>query len=162
MYGGGGVGINFGTNPYYQPYIPTQQPQMQQQTQQTQPQVQTQPQQTTNTNKIYVNGIEDVRNRPLLPNSDMIFIDNDKPLIYQKTVDSKGQFEVKTFELSDYKPADEPKTTEPTNLSNYVQISDLEPLQSEIKALNEKVSKLDVKYRLNEIDKGKETKQDKE
>ena len=39
----------------------------------------------SNTNKLYVNGIEDVRLRNLPNNSDYIFLDNDKPLIYRKT-----------------------------------------------------------------------------
>ena len=51
----------------------------------------------TNTNKIYVNGEDDARNRWLPPNSDYIFLDNDKAIIYQKIVDSKGQFEIKAF-----------------------------------------------------------------
>ena len=52
-------------------YAPTAQPQQQP------PQM--------NTNKIYVTGIEDARARQLPPNSDFIFLDNDKPLLYRKT-----------------------------------------------------------------------------
>lgn len=58
---------------------------------------------STNTNKIFVNGIEDVRNRSLLANSDYLFLDNDKPLLYQKVVDNKGQFEVKVFDIIPHK-----------------------------------------------------------
>ena len=58
-----------------------------------------------NTNKIFVNGIDDVRSRIVPPNSDFMFLDNDKPLIYQKIVDAKGQFEVKVFDIVPHKDA---------------------------------------------------------
>ena len=108
---------------------------------QMQPQSQIQPQQpiTTNTNKIYVNGIEDVRNRSLLPNSDYIFLDNDNAIIYQKIVDSKGQFEVKAFDIVPHIEQKETKSENNIDLSNYVKVTDLEPLQNDIKILKEKL-----------------------
>lgn len=56
----------------------------------------------TNTNKIFVNGLDEVRNYRLPANSDYVFLDNDKAIIYQKVVDSKGQFEVKAFTITPY------------------------------------------------------------
>lgn len=85
---------------------------------------------TTNTNKIFVSGIEDARGRYLPPNSDMMFLDNDKPIIYQKIVDSKGQFEVKAYDIVPH-TAEQPKTTMP-DLSQYVLKSDFDKLLSEI------------------------------
>lgn len=157
MYGGSGVGMNFGTNPYYQPYQ-TQMPQQPQMQQAAQPQAQTQPQvqpqmNATNTNKIYVNGTEDVRARILPPNSDYIFLDNDKAMIYQKVVDGKGQFEVKTFDIVPHVEPETAKTPDSTNLSNYVLKSDLDPLRAEIKALNDKITKLNVQSQINDIKK---------
>lgn len=109
--------------------------------------INTQPQQQiqTQTNKIYVNGIEDVRNRVLPSSSDYIFLDNDQPILYQKIVDSKGQFEVKAFSIIPYEPKSD--TKQEVDLSAYVKKSDLEPLQEEIKALKEKLSpkKVEVK-----------------
>ena len=58
------------------------------------PQQNAQPAPQMNTNKIYVTGIEDARNRTLAPNSDYIFLDNDKPLLYRKTVDATGKMEI--------------------------------------------------------------------
>ena len=101
-----------------------------------------QPQQTqvsTNTNKVYVNGIEDVRNRPLPPNSDFIFLDNDKPILYQKIVNGNGQFEVKAFNISPYEPQESQKQESPMYLSGYVKLTDLEPIKNEIKAIKEKL-----------------------
>ena len=96
----------------------------------------------TNTNKIYVSGIEEVKNRPLPFNSDMLFIDNDKPLVYQKTVDSKGQFEVKVFDITPHEGKDEANGAGAVDLSAYAPKSDLEALQREIRVLKEQVSKL--------------------
>ena len=122
-----------------------------QQQQGTQPQPNPQPQTATNTNKIYVTGTDDVKRYFLSPNSDMLFIDNDKPLLYQKVVDSKGQFEIKVFDICPHVEQEEAKTGETINLSNYVLKSDLEPLQAEIKALNDKISKIDVQKQIDSI-----------
>lgn len=88
---------------------------------------------TTNTNKIFVGGIEDVKNRALMPNSDVIFLDNDKPLLYVKTVDSKGQYDIKTYKISEYK--------EPDNCSiKYASVDDVDSLRKEIKELKERLN----------------------
>lgn len=137
---------------YNSMYSQYQQPQ--QQTQQAQqPQVQPQPQSATNTNKIYVSGIDDVKGRFLTPNSDVLFIDNDKPLLYQKVVDSKGQFEIKVFDITPHIDSQEEKKDDSINLSNYVLKADLEPLQAEIKALNDKISKINLQKQIDNIKK---------
>lgn len=136
---------NFGYgNPYYNGYA-------QQQSQQ-----QLQPQQNysaTNTNKIYVSGIDDVKKRELPPNSDVLFIDNDKDIIYEKIVDSKGQFEIKMFDLGVHKPEDAKEEVPSIDLSGYVKTTDLEPLQREIKGLKEQVIKLNIQNEMSSIKK---------
>lgn len=92
----------------------------------------------TNTNKIYVNGLEDVRNRPLQANSDFIFLDNDKPLIYQKIVDSKGQFEVKTFQIQEILPQASTKQEALNNLPTYVEKKEFDKLLSEFESFRSK------------------------
>lgn len=62
----------------------------------------------TNTNKLFVSGIDEVRNKPLPPNSEYIFLDNDRSILYQKTVDGKGQFEVKAFDIAPHRDETEP------------------------------------------------------
>lgn len=125
----GGNSFQFGngyTNPYgygYQLQVP-------------------QPQQTPtqiNTNKIYVSGIDEVRQRQLPNGSDMLFLDNDKPLLYQKIVDGKGQFEVKAFQITPYSPVETAKDSQPINLSDYVKTSDLEPIKAELQAIKDKL-----------------------
>lgn len=100
-----------------------------------QPQPQQQP--ITNTNKIFVNGLEDVKNRMLPNNSDYIFMDNDNPLIYRKVVDSTGRMNVEVFEI---KPYQEKKTEQTKNvdMSNYVLKSDFDKLSNEIAELKSK------------------------
>lgn len=143
----GGGYTPFVSTPYYNSF-----PQQQvQQPSQSQPNLQ--PTGVTNTNKIYVSGIEDVKGKTLYPNSDMIFIDNDKPLLYQKTVDSKGQFEIKVFDICPHVEQETAKIEETINLSNYVLKTDLEPLQAEIKVLNDKISKMDVQKQIDSIKK---------
>lgn len=100
------------------------------------------PQSMINTNKTYVSGIEDVRLTKLPPNSEYIFLDNTKSLLYQKKVDANGQFDVKTYALSEYKDENEAQPQSAIDLSNYVPRNEFDALQSEIKALNDKITKL--------------------
>lgn len=96
------------------------------------------PQQTvpavTATNKIYVNGIEDVKNRQLPNNSDYIFLDNDKPLVYRKILDATGKMDVQVFKIEPYeeKPVPSPASAD---MSQYVLKSDFEELKKEIEKL---------------------------
>lgn len=104
-----------------------------------QPQQQMQPSQI-NTNKIYVSGIDEVRQRQLPNGSDVIFLDNDKPLLYQKIVDGKGQFEVKAFTITPYLPQEAAKDTQSIDLSAYAKTSDLEPIKAELEAIKDKLN----------------------
>lgn len=118
-------------------------------------QQQTQPQQTmnnaTNTNKIFVAGIDDVKSRNIPFNSDFIFLDNDKPYLYQKTVDGKGQFEVKAFEIHEIKPQEKQKEDNSINLSNYVTLTEFEALKGQIDELKNKITKMSVQSELNTL-----------
>lgn len=136
MFGNGfnnGNSFQFG-NGYSNPYSPygygyQQQMQPQQQPQSTQ----------INTNKIYVSGIDEVRQRQLPNGSDMLFLDNDKPIIYQKIVDGKGQFEVKAFTITPYSAVETAKDTQSIDLSAYAKTTDLEPIKAELKVIREKL-----------------------
>ena len=96
------------------------------------PQQQSQPQ----SNIVYVNGIEDVKNRPLPPNSNYAFMDNDNPILYRKTVDAQGKMTVEVFDIVPHK--DEPEIK-----PDYALKSDLEELQKQIVKLRMEVSKND-------------------
>ena len=88
-----------------------------------------------NTNKIFVSGIDEVKMRMLSPNSDFIFLDNEKSILYQKTVDSSGHFEVKAFDIVEHK-----ESPERIESSGYVSKKDFEDLKSEFKALYDRVN----------------------
>lgn len=106
---------------------------------------------TTNTNKIFVSGIEDARRQVLPPNSDYFFLDNDEPYLYQKIVDGKGQFEIKKFKISPESDLNDTKSVDPKTLSNFALKTDLDPLQAEIKAINDKLTKLSVQKQIDNI-----------
>ncbi len=111
-----------------------------------QPQAPAQPQQQpapqTTTNIIYVNGIEDVRNRLLPNNSITFFMDNDRPLAYIKTVDEKGQFVVKAISLSDYEePKPEPVSVGVTKEEFDKKIKDIEDNIAKLSKSSERTSK---------------------
>lgn len=92
-----------------------------------------QPTQTSpqvNTNKMYANGIEDVRCRQLPANSDYLFLDNDKPLIYRKTTDATGKMDIQVFKIAPYQ--EEEKT-----LVEYALASDLVDLKQQVEQLRD-------------------------
>lgn len=145
--------------PYYNQFAQHQvQPQAQSQQQSS---AQQQSAMTTNTNKIFVAGLDDVKNRNLPFNSDVIFLDNDKPILYQKTVDSKGQFEVKAFEINEIKTQDSQKQPD-TNLSNYVTLTEFEALKGQIDELKNKITKMSVQSELNALTSTAKTKEKSE
>ena len=98
---------------------------------------QTQPQQQQpaqmNTNKIYVTGIDDARARQLPPNSDFIFLDNDKPLLYRKTVDATGKMEIKAFKISEYTETEAAPASAPAvDMSQFVSVEEFKTVQTEM------------------------------
>ena len=90
-------------------------------------------QQSINTNKIYVNGIEDVRFRQLPAGSDYIFLDNDKPLVYRKTTDAAGKMEIQIFKIVPYQ--EEEKNDPKIDLTNYVSIAEFDELKQQFEEL---------------------------
>ena len=99
------------------------------------PQTPTQPQQPAqmNTNKIYVTGIDDARARQLPPNSDFIFLDNDKPLLYRKTVDATGKMEIKAFKISEYTETEAAPASAPVvDMSQFVSVEEFKNVQTEM------------------------------
>lgn len=113
---------------YGQPYFPAQYNVQQQQTQNV----------PTNTNKIYVSGLNDVNTRPQPAGSDFVYLHNDKPLLYQKKVDSNGHFEIKTFDIVEHKEDAGEK-------QEYVSKSDFDTLQKRLTAMESKLNTLSAK-----------------
>lgn len=86
-----------------------------------------------NTNKIYVTGIDDARARQLPPNSDFIFLDNDKPLLYRKAVDATGKMEIKAFKISEYTETEAAPAPAPAvDMSQFVSVEEFKSIQAEM------------------------------
>lgn len=92
------------------------------------------------TNLIYVSGIDDAKSRMVPNGSTMIFADNDKPLLYKKSVDNKGQFTLEVYDIIPHK--DEPKPVAP---KDFVSKTEFEAIQKEVNSLKETIMKLTTK-----------------
>ena len=108
------------------------------------PQMQSQQQPAQmNTNKIYVTGIDDARARQLPPNSDFIFLDNDKPLLYRKTVDATGKMEIKAFKISEYTETEAAPASAPAvDMSQYVSAEEFKSMQTEVGRIKKTIDNL--------------------
>lgn len=95
-----------------------------------------------NTNKIYVTGIDDARARQLPPNSDFIFLDNDKPLLYRKTVDATGKMEIKAFKISEYTETEAPAPAQAVDLSQFVSAEEFKSMQTEVGRIKKTIDNL--------------------
>lgn len=115
----------YGNAPMYQPQNPVQNNNM-------------------NTNKLYTTGIEDVRARQLPPNSDFIFLDNDKPLVYRKTTDATGRMDIQVFEIKPFQP-EQPKPEQPIDPAQFALKTDIEDLKNEMEQLKESLQKQSAK-----------------
>ena len=91
-------------------------------------------QQQPQSNIVYVNGIDDVKNRPLPPNSNYAFMDNDNPILYRKTVDAQGRMAVEVFDIVPHKET-------PVAQPDYALKSDILMLQKELAKLRMEVTK---------------------
>lgn len=84
------------------------------------------------TNKLFTTGLDDVKNKWQPFNSDYLYIDNDKPLIYQKIVDNNGNTIVKTFSINEIKEKEKADITK----------EDYDNLCNKFSKLEEQLSKL--------------------
>lgn len=145
---GFGTGAYTSTNNYGYTMPPVNNYQTPQPSQQTMPQFP-----MANTNIIYVNGIEDAKNRQQPINSVFLYRDNDKQVIYERTVDGKGQFDIKAYSLTDIDTEKKAEEEKVNNLSDYVLKTDFEALQGQIKGIETKLKKALVSIEMNNIDK---------
>lgn len=81
------------------------------------------------TNKLKVNNIEEVKQYPVPPGGDYIFLHNTQPIIFRKTVDNYGQFKIETYDI---------KLRPESNDNQFVPLSAFEALKAEVEALKNK------------------------
>lgn len=100
-------------------------------------QYQTQQSQTLppRTNKILVTSLTDAMSRTAEPNTEILYIDQDNPLLYQVSIDMQGRKTYRTFEIKDVteqtQQASE-KTAQNIDLSAYATKDDLRALENKI------------------------------
>ena len=92
-----------------------------------------------NTNKIFVSGIEEVKMKMLPPNSEFVYLDNEKSILYQKTVDSTGHFEVRAFDITEHKEQKPVDNTQIIDTQDLVSRKDFDSLKAEFAALKDKM-----------------------
>lgn len=109
--------------PNYQGYYNNYQPQVQ-------PQIKT--------NKVWVTSLEDAMARSVEPNSEYIYLHQDKPLLIEVKTDSQGKKTTRVLELKDY--IEQPKT-ETSMSNNFPTREEFEGLKAEIQALKSKLEK---------------------
>ena len=102
---------------------------------------QSQQNQNATTNMIFVSGYEDVVCRYQLPNTSVLYKHNDKDICYIKTLDNKGQFQIKEYDLVEKSHNADTKDNNSIDLSSYAKTSDLDHILCEIKTLKEQLLK---------------------
>lgn len=118
------------------------------------PQMQSQQQPAQmNTNKIYVTGIDDAKARQLPPNSDFIFLDNDKPLLYRKTVDATGKMEIKAFKISEYTET-EAAPAPAVDMTQFVSVEQFKDVQTEMNRIKKTIDTLLKRDKKEAVDNG--------
>ena len=82
-----------------------------------------------------------------------MFLDNDKALLYEKIVDGKGKYEIKTYEIKEINGQEATKNTSSINSSNFAKTTDVDALRQELEGLKDKVAKLSVQKQINDLKK---------
>lgn len=103
------------------------------------PQTQPAQQAQMNTNKIFVSGIEEVKMKMLPPNSEFVYLDNEKSILYQKTVDSTGHFEVKAYDITEHKEQNPAENAQNIDPQYFVSRKDFDGLKAEFTAFRDKM-----------------------
>lgn len=91
--------------------------------------MQNQMQNQRQSNKIYVSGIEGARSYQMMPNSEMIFLDDNQSIIYDVLTDIQGKRTINVYDVVPHKSEEEIK------LSQFATKEELEVLKQEIDKL---------------------------
>ena len=113
---------------------PYQQPNFQGYYNNYQQQVQPQPK----TNKVWVTSLEDAMARSVEPNSEYIYLHQDKPLLIEVRTDGQGRKTTRVMELKDYVEQPKPEMPMPNNFPTR---EEFDGLKAEIQALKERLPK---------------------
>lgn len=87
------------------------------------------------TNKILVTSLTDALGRTAEPNTEILYIDQDNPLLYQISIDMQGRKTYRTFEIKDVTEQTQQtanKSVPQIDLSAYAKKEDLQVLKDEL------------------------------
>lgn len=99
--------------------------------------MQPQLQQQSKTNKVFVTSLDDALNRVSEPNSEMMYLHQDEPLLFEIKTDSQGRKTYKTYAISE----DLPQEGEKEENREFVLREEFERLEGEFKALRDKLAR---------------------
>ena len=125
----------YAVNPNYQPTVNA--PQMPLQglsSSYTQQQVQQQGQQQFATNKIYVRNVDDAMNRQAAPNSEVIYVHQDLPMIIEVKTDGQGRKQAVEYDIKEHKQNAAESATEPQT-NDFVTRAEYEKLFDQIRGI---------------------------
>lgn len=124
---------NYGYQPQYQP-----QAQMPVQSPQASPQQPAQPQMQVQSNKIFVTSIEDAMTRMAMPNSEVVYLHQDKPLLFEIRTDAQGKKTPFVYDIVPHReeqPKEQPKV-------DYVSREEFDGLYEQIKEIRGTIESL--------------------
>lgn len=111
--------------------------------QQPQPQTQALPK----TNKIFVTSLEEAMNRSVEPNTVIVYLHQDLPLLFEITTDFFGKKTYKTFDITE-STQKTPKTAQngaAVDLSSYVTRKEFDAIQAQLDGLKSVLEKYEIK-----------------
>lgn len=107
------------------------------------PQPQAPPRAQFQTNILFVSGLPEVQMKQQPPNSRCVYFDNDKSIVYQKTVDEQGHFSIRQYDLVEHVETEAEnvgKMPQTFDESKFVLKKDFEALQGQMRALELKLN----------------------
>ena len=96
----------------------------------------------TNVSWIYVNGVQGARDHIVQPGQTAWMMDNNDPVIHVKAVDNMGSATLKSFLLTEINAAQQTKTQQPVDMSQYVTKADLQAVAEKLAKLEEEIGGL--------------------
>lgn len=96
----------------------------------------------TNVSWIYVNGVQGARDHIVQPGQTAWMMDNNDPIIHVKAVDNMGSATLKSFLLTEINAAQQNKTQQPVDMSQYVTKADLQAVAEKLAKLEEEIGGL--------------------
>lgn len=107
-----------------------------------------------NVNWIYVSGVDGAKNQIVQPGQTAWMMDNNDPYFYVKEVDSVGSSTFRIFQFAELSDVVTEQTTQPQDLSQYIQRGEFDELKAQLEQLTTAQKKQLVKANKEAADNG--------